>query len=45
MKALVDGGTIPGLIGYQDGRPVGRNSLGPREDFVKLRRSPVMKHG
>jgi GNAT superfamily N-acetyltransferase len=43
MKALVDGGTIPGLIGYQDGSPVGWISLGPREDYEKLRRSPVMK--
>lgn len=34
----------PGLIGYdQTGRPVGWISLGPREDFGKLRRSPVMK--
>ena len=33
----------PGLIGYRDGEPVGWVSLGPREDFAKLRRSPVMK--
>jgi len=43
MKALVDAGTIPGLIGYQHGSPVGWISLGPREDYEKLRRSPVMK--
>jgi GNAT superfamily N-acetyltransferase len=43
MRALVDGGTVPGLIGYEDGSPVGWISLGPREDFSKLRRSPVMK--
>jgi GNAT superfamily N-acetyltransferase len=43
MKALVDGGTVPGLIGYEDGVPVGWVSLGPREDYAKLRRSPVMK--
>jgi GNAT superfamily N-acetyltransferase len=43
MKALVDGGTMPGLIGYQDGVPVAWVSLGPREDYAKLRRSPVMK--
>jgi GNAT superfamily N-acetyltransferase len=43
MKGLVDGGTIPGLIAYEDGRPVGWVSLGPRQDYGKLRRSPVMK--
>jgi ribosomal protein S18 acetylase RimI-like enzyme len=43
MKSLVDGGTVPGLIGYRDGIPVGWISLGPREEYAKLRRSPVMK--
>ena len=43
MKRLVDGGTIPGLLGYLDGSPVAWISLGPREDYGKLRRSPVMK--
>lgn len=43
MRSLVDGGTIPGLIGYEDGRPVGWISLGPREDYARLARSPVMK--
>src|SRR5438128_3926295 len=43
MKALVDRGTVPGLIGYENGVPVAWVSLGPREDYAKLRRSPVMK--
>jgi GNAT superfamily N-acetyltransferase len=43
MKAIVDRGTVPGLIGYEDGVPVAWVSLGPREDYAKLRRSPVMK--
>jgi GNAT superfamily N-acetyltransferase len=43
MKALVDRGMVPGLIGYEDGVPVAWVSLGPREDYPKLRRSPVMK--
>jgi GNAT superfamily N-acetyltransferase len=43
MKALVDGGAVPGLIGYEDGVPVAWVSLGPREDYPKLRRSSVMK--
>ncbi len=43
LRALVDSDTPPGLIGYRDQSPVGWLSLGPREDFLKLRRSPVMK--
>ena len=43
MQALVDAGTVPGLIGYEDGVPVAWVSLGPREEYPKLRRSPVMK--
>src|SRR3989442_10447764 len=43
MKALVDRGTVPGLVGYENGVPVAWVSLGPREDYAKLRRSPVMK--
>lgn len=43
LKALVDRGVVPGLIGYENGRPVGWISLGPREDYAKLARSPVMK--
>jgi ribosomal protein S18 acetylase RimI-like enzyme len=43
LKALVDDGTPPGLIGYRGKTPVGWVSLGPRDDFAKLKRSPVMK--
>jgi GNAT superfamily N-acetyltransferase len=43
MKSLVDAGGVPGLIAYEDDRPVGWISLGPREDCEKLARSPVMK--
>jgi ribosomal protein S18 acetylase RimI-like enzyme len=43
MKALVDQGTVPGLIGYENGVPVAWVSLAPREEYAKLRRSPVMK--
>jgi GNAT superfamily N-acetyltransferase len=43
MKALVGRGVVPGLIAYEDGRPIGWVSLGPREDYPKLKRSPVMK--
>jgi GNAT superfamily N-acetyltransferase len=43
LKSLVDGGYVPGLIGYEGGSPVGWISLSPREDYAKLKRSPVMK--
>lgn len=43
MRDLAGAGTVPGLIGYLDGEPAGWISLGPREDYAKLRRSPVMK--
>jgi len=43
MKALVDRGKVPGLIGYEDGVPVAWVSIGPREDYVRLGRSPIMK--
>ena len=43
LKSLVDRGYTPGLIGYEDGRPVGWISLSPRDDYPKLQRSPVMK--
>jgi GNAT superfamily N-acetyltransferase len=43
LKSLVSRGYIPGLIGYEDGSPVGWISLSPREDYAKLQRSPVMK--
>ena len=43
LRKLVDRGVVPGLIGYEKDRPIGWVSLGPREDYAKLRRSPVMK--
>jgi ribosomal protein S18 acetylase RimI-like enzyme len=43
LKALVDSGRPPGLIAYRGKVPVGWVSLGPREEFAKLMRSPVMK--
>lgn len=44
LKTLVDAGDPPpGLIGYRGSTPVGWVSLGPREHFARLKRSPVMK--
>jgi GNAT superfamily N-acetyltransferase len=43
FRKLVKSGEPPGLIGYRGKTPVGWVSLGPREAFAKLARSPVMK--
>ena len=43
IKALVDAGKSPGLIAYHGNIPVGWVSLAPRDEFTKLKRSPVMK--
>ena len=43
LKALVDAGRSPGLIAYRGNVPLGWISLGPRDEFAKLERSPVMK--
>ncbi len=40
---LVNRGIVPGLIGYFRGSPAGWISLGPREEYLRLRRSPIMK--
>jgi len=43
LKALVAASNPPGLIGYHGKVPVGWVSVGPREEYAKLKRSPVMK--
>ncbi len=43
LEALVDAGHPPGLIGYRGKVPVGWVSIGPREEYARLERSPVMK--
>ena len=43
LKALVESGSIPGLLAYSDGEPVGWCSIAPREEFSTLARSRVLK--
>lgn len=43
FKKLVDDGEVPGLLGYFDGVPVGWISLGPREAFGRIERSPKLR--
>jgi GNAT superfamily N-acetyltransferase len=43
LKAVVEAGEAPGLLAYADGEPVGWCSVGPREAYPVLDRSPVLK--
>ncbi len=43
LRAIVESGRVPGLLAYEGGVPVGWCSLGPREEFGRLNRSPVLK--
>lgn len=43
FKAIVDNGDVPGLLAYENGRPVGWCSLAPRPAFSALERSRVLK--
>jgi GNAT superfamily N-acetyltransferase len=43
LQELVATGAEPGLIAYRDGVPVGWCSIGPREQFSRLDRSPISK--
>jgi len=43
LRALVQGGLVPGLIGYRSRHPVAWCSVAPREDFPSLERSRILK--
>jgi GNAT superfamily N-acetyltransferase len=43
MKALVDSGTVPGILAYLSDEPVGWCSIAPREEFGTLARSRILK--
>lgn len=43
LKRLAASDPPPGLIGYRGATPVGWISLGPRTDYAKLEKSPVMR--
>ncbi len=44
MQHLVARNEVPGLLAYVDGRPVGWFSLGPKEQFGRIARSPLFKN-
>lgn len=43
MRALVEAGEVPGLLGYLDDRPVGWCAVAPREQYPALSRSRILK--
>jgi GNAT superfamily N-acetyltransferase len=43
MKAIVDAGEVPGLLAYDDDRPIGWVSVAPREAYPVLERSRTLK--
>jgi GNAT superfamily N-acetyltransferase len=43
MSGIINKGTVPGIIGYLDKKPVGWCSVAPRDDFPRLERSRILK--
>jgi len=43
MKALVDGGEMPGILAYVDGEPAAWCALAPRSSYGRLARSRILK--
>ncbi len=43
LRAIVESGEVPGLLAYVDGKPIAWCSIGPRERFGRLERSPTLK--
>jgi GNAT superfamily N-acetyltransferase len=43
MKWLVDQGETPGILAYLGGKPIGWCAVAPREKYLRLRRSRVLK--
>ena len=43
MKALIESGVVPGILGFCGGRPVAWCSVAPRNQFPALERSRILK--
>ena len=43
FKGVVDSGSVPGILAYADGTPVGWCAVAPRETYPALERSRVLK--
>jgi GNAT superfamily N-acetyltransferase len=42
MESIVRSGEMPGILAYDEGRPVGWCAVGPREQYLLLERSRVL---
>jgi GNAT superfamily N-acetyltransferase len=43
LKQIVESGSVPGILAYYNGKPVGWCSVAPREAFPVVLRSPTLK--
>ncbi len=43
MRAIVESGQVPGILGYADGEPVAWCSVAPRDEYASLNRSRILK--
>jgi GNAT superfamily N-acetyltransferase len=43
MQRIVASGRVPGILAYRQGRPVGWCSVAPREEFIRLANSRILK--
>jgi GNAT superfamily N-acetyltransferase len=43
MKRIVESGEIPGILAYSNGQPIGWCSVAPRERFILLENSRILK--
>ncbi|MDD5503456.1 MAG: GNAT family N-acetyltransferase [Candidatus Thermoplasmatota archaeon] len=43
IKEIVDSGKVPGILAYFDGAPVGWCAIAPREEYLRLERSRILK--
>ncbi len=43
LRALIEAGHVPGILGYVDGQPVAWCAIGPREHYPAMSRSPLLR--
>jgi GNAT superfamily N-acetyltransferase len=43
MKKIISSGNIPGILAYVEGEPIGWCSVAPREEFIRLDNSRILK--
>jgi GNAT superfamily N-acetyltransferase len=43
MHGLITAGTMPGLLAYVGDQPAGWISVSPREEYIRLRRTPALR--